>query len=57
MHGAQDPEQQKEPTYEVTYPTYLAIAGGRLLYTPSVEHVVIVEQYAKRKFMSFSDYV
>jgi len=37
--GAQDPEQQKEPWYQVTYQMYLASKGG-LSCIPSVEHVV-----------------
>ena len=37
--GAQDPEQHKEPTYQVTYHSYLS-SGEWLSYTPSVEHAV-----------------
>ena len=36
--GAQGPEQEKEPRYQVNYHMYQS--GGRLSYTPSIECVV-----------------
>ena len=52
--GAPDPEQRKEPRYQVTYHTYLA-SGRRLSYTPSVECVVGLK-YAKSSLLVLQNF-